>query len=354
MGAKIKVELFTRPLAAVSILCAIAFCLLFGGANAQTPEGLTGTVIVLNKGSATASFIDLALGRVVASAPTGDGPHELVVSSDGRTAVGTDYGRRSDGSSLTVFDVPSATRVRTIDMERFTRPHGIDFLPGDALVAVTSERAGAVVFVRVADGQITETIPTQARGSHMLAVTADGETIWTGDMRSNTVTELSLRRTEKVRSFVVPDVPEAVNISPDGSRVFAGSNTTGRVTAWNTTTGDATTVGVGFGWPYRIFLTPGMDQILVPDFRNEVLRFFDGDNYTESGHIAFPGEGPQGLTLHPDGQHLFLSLSSGNRIAIVDVLARQVVGYLPTDGVGPDGIGYSQLRVTAVTGSQEE
>jgi DNA-binding beta-propeller fold protein YncE len=72
------------------------------------------------------------------------------------------------------------------------------------------------------------------------------------------------------------------------------------------------------------------------------VRFFDGDSYRELGRIAFPGEGPQGLTLHPDGVHLFLSLSSANRIAIIDIGRREVVGYLPA-GNGPDGIGYSAL-----------
>ena len=42
---------------------------------------LTGTVIVLNKSASTASFIDVAEGRIVATSSTGAGPHELVVSS---------------------------------------------------------------------------------------------------------------------------------------------------------------------------------------------------------------------------------------------------------------------------------
>jgi DNA-binding beta-propeller fold protein YncE len=301
---------------------------------------LTGTVVVANKGEATASFIDVATARIIGTAPTGPGPHELVVSSDGRTAVVTDYGGGS--STLTVLDVATARRVGTIDLPGHTRPHGIAFLPGDTLVAVTSEAAGAVIVVHLGAGTIVEALQTQAGGSHMLGATADGMTIWTGDMSSNTVTELSRRTGQKVRSFEAPAQPEAVNVTPDGARVFAGSNATGRVTAWSTSDGQATTVGEGFGWPYRVFLTPGVEQILIPDLRNEVLRFFDGDSYTELGRISFSNEGPQGLVLHPDGRHLFLSLSAAERIAIVDIEAREVLGYLPA-GLGPDGIGYSAI-----------
>ncbi|MBT8405366.1 MAG: YncE family protein [Gemmatimonadetes bacterium] len=306
--------------------------------RAQTPEGLTGTVIVLNKQGNDASFIDLMSGEIVKTLPTGPGPHELVATSDGRAAVGTDYG----GQSLTVFDVAAGRVAATIDLGEYTRPHGIAFLPGDSLVAVTSESRGAVVIVNVRTGDLVEVLETRASGSHMVAVTADGSALWTGDMGSNTVTELARGADGPIRALTAPETPEAVNVSPDGERVFAGSNATGRVTAWSTADGTPTTVAEGFGWPYRVFLTPDVEQILVPDMRAEVLRFFDGDDYTELGSIAFPGEGPQGLVLHPDGRHLFLSLSRAGRIAVVDIAEREVVGYLPA-GAGPDGIAYSPL-----------
>ena len=307
------------------------------------PSGLSGTVVVVNKRGDDASFIDLESGKIVASAPTGNGPHELVVSPDGRLAVVTNYGGGS-ANTLTVFDVASASVIRTIDQGRFTRPHGIAFMPDGDVFAVTSESTRNVVLVRVSDGRVLANISTDARGSHMLGVTGNGETIWTGDMGSNTVTRLSVEDGARVSSFPAPDQPEAVNVSPDGARVFAGSNTTGRVTAFDAADGSQTLVAEGFGWPYRIFLTPDVEQLIVPDFRRGTLRFFDGNDYDELGRIDFPGEGPQGLVLHPDGRHLFLSLSRGNRIAVVDIDTRVVVGYLPA-GAGPDGIGYSTVRV---------
>lgn len=318
---------------------------LLAAAPAATGAQLNGTLAVANKSGANVSFVGVASGRILGTAPTGNGPHELVVSQDGRTAVVTDYGGGGvGGSSLTVIDVPGMSRTRTIQLGEFTRPHGLAFLPGDTHVAVTSEAAGAVVVVELSSGDVTEVLRTEAAGSHMLGVTGDGQTIWTGDIGSNTVTELSRRTGEMVRALPAPAQPEAVNVAPDGSRVFAGSNATGRVTAWTTTDGEPTTIAEGFGWPYRVFLTPGIEQILIPDLGNEVLRFFDGDDYAERGGIAFPGEGPQGLVLHPDGRHLFLSLSRANRIAIVDIAAREVVGYLPA-GSGPDGIGYSSIVI---------
>lgn len=313
-----------------------------GGLSAQAPEGLTGTLVVLNKQGNDASFVDLASGEIVATVPVGVGPHEIVVSSDGRVAVGTDY--QGAMGTLTVLDVPGARALRTIDLSPYTRPHGIVFLPGDSLVAVTVEQDRAVLLVRVADGAVTAVIPTEAGGSHMVAATADGSTLWTGDIASNTVTELRTSTLSRVRALEAPAQPEAINVTPDGTRVFAGSNATGRVTVFHTRDGSSRTVAEGFGWPYRMFLTPDADLLVVPDLRGEVVRFFELEAYGELGSIAFPGEAPQGLTLYRDGRHLFLSLSAAGRVAVVDIRERRVVGYLPA-GSGPDGVAYSPLTV---------
>ncbi|HSG46354.1 MAG TPA: hypothetical protein VLA43_00940, partial [Longimicrobiales bacterium] len=235
------------------LAAAIAGSLLADALFAQVPAGMSGTLVVLNKQGDDASFVDLASGEIVATVPTGVGPHEIVVSADGRTAVGTDY--EGAVGTLTVLDIPGARVVRTIDLSPYTRPHGIVFLPGDSVVAVTAERDAAVLLVRIADGEITGVIPTEAQGSHMVAVTADGETLWTGDIASNTVTELRRSTRSAVRALPAPEQPEAINVTPDGSRVFAGSNATGRVTVFDTRDGSTRTVAEGFGWPYRMFLT---------------------------------------------------------------------------------------------------
>ena len=110
-------------------------------------DGL-GTVIVANMGDNTATLLDVASRRVVATLPTGNGAHEVAVSHDGRWAVVSNYGvRGAPGNSLTVIDVPAAVVARTIDLGEFRRPHGSAFLPGDSLFVVTSEVSKAIVLV---------------------------------------------------------------------------------------------------------------------------------------------------------------------------------------------------------------
>ena len=308
--------------------------------SAQAP-GLTGTLVVTNKGPATATIIDVASGRTLATLPTGQGPHEIVLSADGRTAVVTNYGARDDGSSLTVIDVPGLRVTRTIDLGRYTRPHGIVFLPGDSLVAVTSETTRTVVLVSVAAGAVRRAIPTERDGSHMVAVVADGSRLWTGDIGSNTVSELDATTGRHLRSLDVPAEPEAINVLPDGSEVWVGSNATGVVSVVDPRTGSVATAAEGLGWPYRILFSPDATRAFLPDLRGETLRFLDRASRKELGRLAFAGGGPQGITITPDGRWLLQSLSRQGRIAVIDVATRTVVGHIAAGGT-PDGIAYTR------------
>ncbi|MEX2177453.1 MAG: hypothetical protein WD801_02005 [Gemmatimonadaceae bacterium] len=324
---------------------AVASAATAATAAAQVP-GLTGTLVITNKSPSTATIIDVGSGRTLATLPTGQGPHEVVLSSDGRFAVVTDYSGQP-GKTLTVIDVPAVRVARTIDLGAYTRPHGVVFLPGDSLVAVTSEASGNVVVVNVVAGTISRAIATQGNGSHMVGVTASGALAYTGNMQSHTVSELDVRTGRFVRSWPVPNVPEAINVTPDGREVWVGSNATGQVSMLDVATGTVTTAAEGFGWPYRVLFTPDVRTVLLPDLRGEDLRFVDRASRRELGRIAFPGGGPQGITITPDGRYVLQSLSRQARVAVIDAHARTVVGHLAA-GNTPDGIAYTTRVIAAM------
>jgi YVTN family beta-propeller protein len=63
-----------------------------------------GTLLVLNKAANTVSLIDLAKKKSVATIRTGEEPHEVAVSPDGKTAVVCNYGSSpTPGNTLTVI-----------------------------------------------------------------------------------------------------------------------------------------------------------------------------------------------------------------------------------------------------------
>ena len=304
----------------------------------------TGTLVITNKTPSTASIIDVASGRLLATLPTGDGPHEIVITRSGATAVVTDYGAQTGGNTLTVIDVPGKRVTRTIGLGEYRRPHGIVLLPGDTIAAVTSETNRAVLLVHIGRGEIVSAVPTAQSGSHMVGVTADGRRAWTGNIGSNTISELDLVTGTSLRTIAVPAQPEAINVTPDGSEVWVGSNATGMVSAVTTATGTVVPAATGFGWPYRVLWSPDATLVLLPDLRGETLRFVDRVSRAELFRMALPGKAPQGITLTPDGRYAFLSFSGAASVAIIDVAARKIVRELAA-GDTPDGVAYTSRVV---------
>jgi DNA-binding beta-propeller fold protein YncE len=323
-------------------LAAFALAVCLSPSDSDTEEqvpGLSGTLIVTNKTPSTATIIDVASGQALATLPTGNNPHEVALSSNGRTAVVTDYGT-GNAPTLTVIDVPGKRVARTISLGQYTAPHGIVYLPGDSLVVVTSERTNNIVIVAVASGEIRKAISTQHRGSHMVGVTRDGRRAWTGDIGDNTVSELDLVAGTYVRSIAVPNQPEAINVTPDGREVWVGSNQTGKVSVVDAITGAVTTAAEGVSWPYRVIFTPDVATVVIPDLRNHEVRFLERASRRELSRLSLPGAGPQGVTLTPDGRYLLESLSTQARVVVIDMRTRAIVGYIPA-GETPDGIAYT-------------
>jgi DNA-binding beta-propeller fold protein YncE len=329
----------SRSAPSCAILC-LALSVLHPSPGTAQAVGPGGTLVVVNKGAGSASVIDVASGRTLVTAATGNGPHEVAISSDGNTAVVTDYGGRVGGNTLTVIDVPGLAVARTIDLGSHRRPHGIAFLPGDTTVAVTSEASRMVVTVRIADGSIVSTIPTEQAGSHMLALPADASRTYTSNGRDDSVSELTLDAGRASRIFHVPAGPEAIGVTPDGLEVWVGSNSEGTVSVIDTGSGAVQEVLSGFGWPYRIFISADGRLVLIPDLRGNELRIVDRASRTELAVLPLPGAAPQGITMSEDGRLAFLSLSRQDRVAVIDLDPPRVISYIET-GSRPDGIGYT-------------
>jgi len=308
-------------------------------AFAQFPQDLRGTLIILNKSGHDANFIDLGSGEILATLPTGRGPHELVVTDDGRWAIGTDY---SGGNSLTVFDVEELLVARTISLRDYPRPHGILFLPGQKEVIVTSEASQQLVIVDFHEGEILRAIDTGQSGSHMVALSGDGTTAYTSNGSSNSISVIDVVNGQLTKTLDVPDRPEAITVNKRGDEVWVGSNNEAVVSVISAASGEISRQWSGFSWPYRILLTDDEKYAVMPDLGNEQLRFFDVNSGTEMGKIDLAGAQPQGVTLYPDDRTLFVSLSGQNKVLVVNILTQEILGEYAT-GNSPDGIGYSPL-----------
>jgi DNA-binding beta-propeller fold protein YncE len=80
---------------------ALLVTVLSSTAAAQGPR-----LVVLNKEDATLVTVDPASGKILGTVPTGEGPHEVAVSADGKTAFVGNYGGASGpGNTISIIDL---------------------------------------------------------------------------------------------------------------------------------------------------------------------------------------------------------------------------------------------------------
>ena len=319
----------------------------------------TGTLVVSNMNDHTATVLDAATGRVHATLTTGEGPHEVAISRDGRLAVVSNYGvRGKPGSTLTVIDVASAAVARTLRLAGFVRPHGMAFLPGDTLVAVTSEVGQAVLLVDVRDGRVADTLGTRARVSHMVALTADGARAYTSNIPDNTISVIDVRGGDSTRTITVGRIPEGIAVTPDGREVWVGSNRDSTVVVVDAARGVVIDTLRGFGMPYRIVVTPDGRLAVISDPVKGEVRVVSVADRKDRFRIAVPADSlvataevpgspsPEGVAVSRDSRWAFVTLQGRNRVITIDLGRGAIVAYAPT-GTWSDGIGYSPVVRTS-------
>lgn len=325
------------PRIAVVVLAAL-------GIAAGSPEGAdaqvakTGHLLVANQQDASASLIDLRTDSMKLI-PVGIGPHEAAISPSGRVGVVTIYGQQPAGNELSVIDIATGTVARTISLGQYTRPHGVVFTPGNEdRVVVTSESTGNIVLVNVATGTVEGAIPTEAQGSHMAAITADGKRVFTSNVGSGSVSEMDLPGRKFVRAIPVAPKVEGIAVTPDGKLVFAGSNTDGTVSIIDTGTGTIVATLRGFKLPYRLAVSADGRTAMVCDPMGGAIAAID----VATRAVAWKLEGlasPRGVSIAPDGKTAFVTLADDPSVGLVDMTTHELVRTIPV-GASPDGVGF--------------
>ena len=326
--ARLRVMRFLFLLAALAPLAA-----------AQTTSG---TVLVADQQSATATIIDVAT-KATTSIPVGNGPHETIISPDGKWGVVTVYGvAGAPGNKLAVIDLPAKKLVRTVDLGTYTRPHGASFIPGSPnLVAITSEATQNVVIADIAKGEVVAAIPTQHPGSHMLGLTADGKRAYTANVQWGGISELDLEKRAFVRDLHASTATEGIGVAPDGNTVMIASRDSATVTVIDTKAWVVVETIKGFGLPYRVGYSPNSAIAVVVDAKDGKIHIVDVKSRKVTGEIALDGS-PRGVKIAPDNRTAFVTLAGTNTVAAVDLTDKKVLWTAPV-GTAPDGVGYGPI-----------
>lgn len=338
---------------------------------AQTPQE---ALLVLSKHDHTLSIVDPATLKVVGKAPVGADPHEVIASSDGKTAYVSIYGGGAY-HVLNVIDLAGQKALPDIDTGALNGPHGLAFVGGK--VWFTAEGAKAFARYDPATRKIDLILGTGQNRTHMIYVTPDEKHIYTTNVNSGTVSYWE--KTEQVlrpppmrpggqqgpppgqqgpppgmppgvggpprldwNQTVIPAGPgdEGFDVSPDGRELWTANAHDGTLSVIDLKTKkNVATIQANVEGANRLKFTKDGKYVLISMLGGGDLVVYDAASRREFKRVPI-GHGAAGILVEPDGRRAFVSCGPDNYVAVVDLRTWQVTGHIEAGGE-PDGLAWA-------------
>ena len=331
--------LFAAFAAFAALACAPGNAQQPAAAPAPGGPGVTGTLLVGNKGENTLSFIDLASGRELGRAETGRMPHEIAVSPSGTQAAVVAYGARA----IDIFDIASRRRLRTIDLSPNDGPHGLVWLP-DGQILATTERSQSLTIVHTLLEDRVSAIPTGQQGTHMVAIRPGERRAYTANIGSGTVSVLDIDSVGKLRDLAVGGRPEGIAVSPDGGVLWVADLDGARVQAFNTLTYERMAEVPTGPVPIRVAISPDGHWVVTSNNGDGTLTVIDTHNRVSPRTIIVSGEQSAvqvTILFSPDGRRIYAAETGRNMVAEIDFESGRVLRRLAA-GANGDGLAIAE------------
>jgi DNA-binding beta-propeller fold protein YncE len=311
-----------------------------------------GYLLALSKTDHTLAIVDPATLKVLGKVPVGSDPHEVIASTDGKTAYVTIYG----GGSLheiNVIDLVAKRPLNTIDTRPLYGPHGIEFVAGK--VWFTAEGSKAVGSYDPATGKLDWSMGTGQDRTHMLYVTPGAKKIYTANINSGTVSILESTPLPQPRNAaagtrlrddwtqtIIPTArgSEGFDVSPDGSELWTASGQSGIITIIDLAAKKASAqVEAKVNGANRLKFTKDGRLVFISSLQTGEVTIYDAKTRKEVKRLK-PGRGVAGILMDPDGTRAFVACTPDNYIAIIDLKTLEPGSHIDVGG-GPDGLAWA-------------
>src|SRR4051812_26275098 len=325
----------------------LAFIYPGAACNAQsTPRQ---SLLALSKTDHTLAIVDPATLKVLARIPVGSDPHEVIASSDGKTAYVTIYG----GGSLheiNVIDLMAQKPLTNIDTRPLFGPHGLTFVNGKAWF--TAEGSKAIGRYDPATGKLDWSMGTGQDRTHMIYVTADAKKIYTTNVSSGTLSILSetlvtppfpnAKPREEWIQTIVPTArgSEGFDVSPDSSELWTASGEDGTISIIDVKAKKLSSkIAAKVQGANRLKFTPDGKLVFISSLNSGDLTVYDAKSHKEVKRIKI-GHGAAGILMDPKGSRAFVACTADNYVAIVDIKTLEATNHFDVGG-GPDGLAWA-------------
>jgi YVTN family beta-propeller protein len=325
-------------------------------------------LLALSKRDHSLAIVDPNSLKVIARAPVGPDPHEVIASDDGKTAYVSIYGG-GRYHVLSVIDLVGQKAVSDIDTGALNGPHGLAFIGGK--LWFTAEGAKAIARYDPATAKIDWIMGTGQNRTHMLFVTKDEKEIYTTNVSSATVTILDKvtmppmgpppgmqlspgmqpppgppagggqPRTDWTETVIpVGKGDEGFDVSPDGRELWTANAQDGTLSVIDLDSRKVVaTLDANVRSANRLKFTPDGKQISISTLGGGDLVIYDVESRREFKRVKI-GHGAAGILMDPNGSRSYVSCGPDNYVAVIDLKTLEVIGHIDVGGE-PDGLAWA-------------
>src|SRR5271170_2413352 len=333
----------------------VLFGSILGATITHAAETPANALLILAKQDGILLIVDPSSLQVIAHVPVGKDPHEVIASSDGRTAYASNYGSGAY-NTLAVVDLVAQKALPSVDLGALRGPHGLTFVHGR--VWFTAERAKAIGSYDPATKSVDWILGTGQDRTHMIYVSPDVKLIVTTNVSSGTVSII-----EKTiggppgqgRPMGAPggdwnetvvrvgNGSEGFDVSPDGKEIWVANAADGTVSIIDVASKQETqTLAVDVSGANRLKFTPDGKLVLISTLRGSDVTVIDTATRKPVKRIAV-GHGAAGIVMQPDGARAFVACSPDGYVAVIDLHSLQAVGRIEA-GQDPDGLAWAMRQ----------
>lgn len=324
--------------------------LLLGLSFAHADEGDNPTAWVANGADNSLSVIDRVTGEELARVATGMNPHILTISPDGQYLYVVNAGAHdtehhpgkdlsdSATNSLWVHDAQTGEVISQIAVGQGPT-HPIASLDGERIY-VTNTDEGSVSVIDTASWQVVSTIGGLAE-PHDGALSPNGSRLYLATSAESSLTVVDTASLEIVNTMLVGTKPRGVVAGGlDGQRVYVSNKGDGTVSFIDLTKGSAETFQVGKG-AHALRLSPDGSTLYVSLSSENRVALVDSATGEVLQRLAV-GAGPEQLDLSADGNFLAISNNIDASLSLIDLNQNLVVRTVAV-GQGAYGTQFSNL-----------
>jgi YVTN family beta-propeller protein len=288
----------------------------------------------LNYATNSVAVIDTQTNQVVNSIPVGEGPYNIAVTPDGKTA----YAVNESEHTISVIDLQSEKTIGN-PIELGGAPDVVAISP-DGKTAYVTTSAGSVSVIDTQTNQVVGTIPVGEGESSIwgVAFSPDGKTAYVTNYETNTV-EVIDTATRQVVGAPIPVGEEPINIAltPDGTKAYVVDEESNAVSVINTQTRQViTTIPVG-NEPWGIAITPDGKKAYVVNFGSETVSVINTQTNQVVGAPVPVGSEPYEVAITPDGKSAYVANygTTSESLTVIDTQTDTVKTTVPDPGGRP-------------------